>query len=602
MNRIVVYSLAALTFAPCSASAQKQHAVVPVDIPYGQQFDPRMEEPVFAVCSKQGARILVSRDDGRTWNQTFLGTESLEDGGWHGTFAVYGMAATKGVIGVFSGWGTPGVYLGSDDAIHWAHLSSEPTKLGSVWGATGGNGVLLTSADQWRGMSSSSETHSKWTPHRVNSLLDGGASHHMICGFGDYDDGRFVVVGDNRHVFYSDDNCQSWQHSRIPGETNKGQAAIEFGNGVFLCSYADHVARSSDGGETWTLHDPGLKGRGSSWRGLSFIRGEFWLTAKNGTHARKSPDGMTWTDLPQTTPGGRFVESATGAIINVERQRYDIKRSEDGVAWESVFTAPTEDVSWDMSFAVHQLVNSNSSSKASESGKDGDKQTRFELSDKEKADGFQPLSDGKTFVGWEQSGNWVVKDGAFYRNGKGGPLTYVREAVPDDFELRFDWKVSQGCNSGVYYRPGQVEYQILDNIGSSYGENARQSAASIFFCMAPSKDATRPVGSWNTARVICKGTVIEHWLNGHRVLSFDYADTKWSWYVRLLAIRGGDLTGRGGQLWLQDHGQDVWFRHLRWRAIPESEKLLPDPTFKPLSVTGSALKKEEERVKSMLEK
>ncbi|MCA9082265.1 MAG: hypothetical protein KDA58_17015, partial [Planctomycetaceae bacterium] len=113
--------VALLTCCP-EAHAQKQHAPIRDDIPYGVQLQPRQEEPVFAVCSKQGMRVLVSRDDGRTWKQTFLGTDSLEDGGWHGTFAVYGMAATGGVIGVFSGWGTPGVYIGSDDGVHWSHL------------------------------------------------------------------------------------------------------------------------------------------------------------------------------------------------------------------------------------------------------------------------------------------------------------------------------------------------------------------------------------------------------------------------------------------------------------------------------------------------
>lgn len=218
----------------------------------------------------------------------------------------------------------------------------------------------------------------------------------------------------------------------------------------------------------------------------------------------------------------------------------------------------------------------------------------------EKKAGFVPLFDGKTFAGWEHSGNWIIEDGAFYRRDKGGALTYTAVNVPDDFELRFEWKVSQGCNSGVYYRPGQVEYQVLDNEGSPYGENARQSAASLFFCMAPSKDATLPVGRWNTACVLCKGTIIEHWLNGERVLSFDYTDPKWAQYVELLDIRGGDLTGRGGRLWLQDHGQDVWFRHLRWREIPENERLTPDPDFQPLPVTGTALEKEQARVAKML--
>ncbi len=357
MTRIALITIATLFICAGTALAQEKHDSIRADIPYGGHLVPRMEEPVFAVCSKQGMRILVSRDDGKTWKQTFLGTDSLEDGGWHGTFAVYGMASTKGVIGVFSGWGTPGVYIGSDDGVHWTHLNNEPAKLGSVWGAAAGNGIMLTSADQWRGVTSSGKTISDWNAHKVMPLLDGGKTHHMISGFGDYKGGRFIVVGDNQHVFYSEDNCQSWKHSRIPEAAGDGQEVIAFGNGVFLCSYKNHVARSADGGETWTLHEHGLKGRGMSWRGLSFVRGEFWLTAQKGSHARKSKDGITWEDLPKSTPGGRFVEAESGTIINVERRRYDILRSEDGEKWETVFRAPKEDVSWDTTFAVYEKVN-----------------------------------------------------------------------------------------------------------------------------------------------------------------------------------------------------------------------------------------------------
>lgn len=214
---------------------------------------------------------------------------------------------------------------------------------------------------------------------------------------------------------------------------------------------------------------------------------------------------------------------------------------------------------------------------------------------------FVKLSDGKTFHGWRHGGNWVIEDGAFYRKSRGGSLTYTNSLVPDDFELRFDWKVSKGCNSGVYYRPAQYEYQILDNVHSPYGDNPRQSAGSLFFCMAPSEDATKPFGQWNTGRVKCKGTVIEHWVNGERVMSFDYKDPKWSRQIWLLDLRGADLAARGGKLWLQDHGQDVWFRNLRWRTIPASEKLAADPNFVPMPVTGPGLEKEQARVKRMLE-
>ena len=359
-NRVAILSAAFFALSIFAFAQNPKFAPVRTDIPMGGNLSPRKEESVFAVCSKQGMRILVSRDDGKTWNQTFLATNSGEDGGWHGNYAVYGMAYTRGVIGVFSGWGAPGIYLGSDDGVNWSHLNKEPVKLGSVWGATGGKGVMLTGADQWRGITSSSDTHSKWQKHSLKDLLNGGKTHHIICGFGDFKGGRFLAIGDNRQVFVSDDFCKSWKHSRIPeGVSDRGQQAIAFGNGIFVCNFKEKAARSLDGGVTWALHDHGVKR--ASWRGLSFVNGEFWLTGWNGG-GRKSRDGATWKDLPAETPAGRFVQSPDGTIINVARFRYDIKRSTDGKSWETVFTASEKklkekDVTWDTVFAVYGKVN-----------------------------------------------------------------------------------------------------------------------------------------------------------------------------------------------------------------------------------------------------
>ncbi|RBP44508.1 uncharacterized protein DUF1080 [Roseimicrobium gellanilyticum] len=223
------------------------------------------------------------------------------------------------------------------------------------------------------------------------------------------------------------------------------------------------------------------------------------------------------------------------------------------------------------------------------------------LSEEEQRLGFVSIFNGTSTEGWEQKGNWVIDaDGAFYRKEKGGDLTYKAAFVPDDFELRFEWKVSKGCNSGVYYRPAQYEYQVLDNVNSPYGENPRQAAASLFFCMAPSKDATKPLGEWNTARIVGKGTVIQHWLNEEKVLDFDYTDPKWAKEIELLRIRGADLSKRGANIKLQDHGQDVWFRNLRWRTIPADEKLTASPDFTPMPIPPAALEKENARVQQML--
>jgi len=213
--------------------------------------------------------------------------------------------------------------------------------------------------------------------------------------------------------------------------------------------------------------------------------------------------------------------------------------------------------------------------------------------------GFNPLFDGTTLDGWKHEGNWAVVNGEIARVKKGGSLVYENEKVPDDFELRFEWKVSKGCNSGVYYRPGQYEYQLLDNANSHYGENPRQAAASLFFGMAPTKDVVKPYGEWNTARIVCKGTVIQHWLNDEKIIDFDYSDPRWFHELEVLRIRGGDLTKRGANLSLQDHGADVWFRNLRWRAIPSDEKLESE-NLTPMPIPDAALRKEQERINKML--
>lgn len=214
------------------------------------------------------------------------------------------------------------------------------------------------------------------------------------------------------------------------------------------------------------------------------------------------------------------------------------------------------------------------------------------LSDAEKADGFRLLFDGVSLdEGWSQKGNWEVRDGAIARVKGGGSLVWETEPVPDDFELRFEWKISEGGNSGVYYRPGQYEYQILDNAKHSDGTNPRTSAASLYFAVAPSKDATQPVGEWNKARVVCKGTVIQHWLNGEKVVDFDYTDERWKADLERFKNRGGDVAARGAKLSFQDHGDPVFYRSIRLRALP-ADADIAHATVEPAPVPAEALTKE----------
>lgn len=186
---------------------------------------------------------------------------------------------------------------------------------------------------------------------------------------------------------------------------------------------------------------------------------------------------------------------------------------------------------------------------------------------------FEVLFDGSSLEGWEHKGNWKIEDGVLAREGKGGSLVYQAKKIPNDFELVFEWKVAEGSNSGVYYRPTQYEYQILDNGKHADGKNPRTSAASLYFCMPPSHDATKKPGEWNQGRIVCKGTVIQHWLNGKKVVGFDYTDPKYAAEVEMLKQRGGNLEARGAHLSLQDHGDPVWYRNIKLRELGPEDKL-----------------------------
>jgi hypothetical protein len=214
---------------------------------------------------------------------------------------------------------------------------------------------------------------------------------------------------------------------------------------------------------------------------------------------------------------------------------------------------------------------------------------------------LEQLFNGSDLDGWDHSGNWTVQDGVITRTEKGGSLVFKRYPVPDDFELQFEWKVAEGSNSGVYYRPGQYEYQILDNSRHADGKNPRTSAASLYFCMAPSRDVTRPVGQWNEAKIICQGTVVQHWLNGQKVVDFDYTDPAFSFNVELLRARGGDLTARGAFLSIQDHGDAVWYRNIRMRPLAENEAL-DDKRIQPEDIPAEVLAAEREKLENIVQR
>ncbi len=189
------------------------------------------------------------------------------------------------------------------------------------------------------------------------------------------------------------------------------------------------------------------------------------------------------------------------------------------------------------------------------------------LTDDEYRSGFELLFDGQSLDGWRTTGNWRVERESIHRERAGESLVFAGKRLPDDFELRFEWLIDRGGESGLLYRPGLYEYQIVDDARHPLGRNPRTSSGALTFCMPPAKNATNPTGRWNTGRIVCQGTVIQHWVNGTKVVDFDYTESRWQANVHAFLRRGGRLAARPTSLRLQDAGSPVWFRTIRLREL-----------------------------------
>lgn len=212
------------------------------------------------------------------------------------------------------------------------------------------------------------------------------------------------------------------------------------------------------------------------------------------------------------------------------------------------------------------------------------------LTKEEQEQGFRLLFDGTSPRGWRgfrkaafPEKGWVVEDGALKVQARGGGGDLVHTDGYSHFDLRLQWKVSAGANSGVMYRVSErenapwrtgPEYQILDDGGHPDGKDPRTAAGSLYALVAGKDKTLKPVGEWNDARIVVDGRRVEHWLNGRQLLAIDLGGDEWKRLVA--ASKFKDMPGFGrepsGLICLQDHGDEVWFRSIRIREILARER------------------------------
>jgi hypothetical protein len=133
----------------------------------------------------------------------------------------------------------------------------------------------------------------------------------------------------------------------------------------------------------------------------------------------------------------------------------------------------------------------------------------------------------------------------------------VSEAQFKNFQVRYEYLVPKGANSGFYLR-GRHEIQILDDgeAGPSITSNG-----SFYNHTAPAKAASKKAGEWQTVEVTMVGTKATVVLNGVTIMDG----------VTIDKPTGGELDNKvsePGPFLLQgDHGA-VAFRNVRVKVLP----------------------------------
>jgi hypothetical protein len=202
------------------------------------------------------------------------------------------------------------------------------------------------------------------------------------------------------------------------------------------------------------------------------------------------------------------------------------------------------------------------------------------LTEKEKEEGWTLLFDG-TLEGWmtnnREPSRTPVEQNAINPHKSGGYMV-----IPDrqwrDFVLSLDFKLTKGCNSGVFIRTNPLgddatvgyrglEVQLLDSRGAGFHDTG-----AIYDLVKPKKNAMKPAGEWNRMIITAKDNLIEVELNGEKITHMDLNE----WTQAGKRPDGSDhkfrkiawkTHPRHGYIGFQDHGGACWFKNIKLKPL-----------------------------------
>lgn len=204
----------------------------------------------------------------------------------------------------------------------------------------------------------------------------------------------------------------------------------------------------------------------------------------------------------------------------------------------------------------------------------------------EVADEWISLTESSDWRGYNMDtlpANWSIENGIITCFGEAGDVggDIISTGTYDNFELAFEWKITEGGNSGVFYHvvedtiyhsPYQTgpEYQVLDDAGVKEPlEDWQMAGANYAMHVAGDNKRLKPAGEWNSGRIVYNQGKVEHWLNGEKIVEFDKNSEDWK--AKRNSGKWNDYPDYGktndGYLALQDHGAGVWYRNVKVRRL-----------------------------------
>ena len=204
------------------------------------------------------------------------------------------------------------------------------------------------------------------------------------------------------------------------------------------------------------------------------------------------------------------------------------------------------------------------------------------LGQAEKDDGWLLLFNGKDLDGWQTSSKKAskvpVEEASINPHGCGGYMM-IHEKTWSDFILALDFKISKGCNSGVFVRTHPLEPRPGKDVGFNGIEIAIDDTktagfvdtGAIYDLVKPSKNAMKPVGEWNHMVITCDGPKISVELNGETVTRMNLdewtdANQRPDGSAHKFDVAYKDHP-RFGYIGLQDHGSACWYKNIKLKPL-----------------------------------